>query len=132
MEQDFLDFIRRVIVLNEGQVVNIKIILKEDTMSILGFAIFFIISHVIGYFIAKTKWRIRHLAALFFISTFIIVWLGFLLLLYFKGRYVQFFVDGSISLNWRAVDLFFVAGMSSTLLTLLLVIVVWSIRNKVF
>ena len=45
-------------------------------MSILGFAIF-IISHVIGYFIAKTKWRIRHLAALSFISTFIIVWLGF-------------------------------------------------------
>ncbi|MFA8903387.1 hypothetical protein ACEJ55_18805 [Acinetobacter baumannii] len=83
-------------------------------------------------FIAKTKWRIRHLAALSFISTFIIVWLGFLLLLYFKGRYVQFFVDGRISLNWRAVDLFFVAGMSSTLLTLLLVIVVWSIRNKVF
>ncbi|ELW86375.1 hypothetical protein ACIN5021_1572 [Acinetobacter sp. OIFC021] len=41
-------------------------------------------------------------------------------------------MDGRISLNWRAVDLFFVAGMSSTLLTLLLVIVVWSIRNKVF
>lgn len=101
-------------------------------MSILGFAIFFIISHVIGYFIAKTKWKIRHLAALSFISTFIIVWLSFLLLLYFKGRYVQFFLDGRISLNWRAVDLFFVAGMSSTLLTLLLVIVVWSIRNKVF
>ena len=36
----FLDFIRRVIVLNEGQVVNIKNNLKEDTMSILGFAIF--------------------------------------------------------------------------------------------
>lgn len=57
-------------------------------MSILGFAIFFIISHIIGYFIAKTEWKIRHLAALSFISTFIIVWLGFLLLLYFKGRYV--------------------------------------------
>lgn len=55
-------------------------------MSILGFAIFFIISHVIGYFIAKTKWRIRHLAALSFISTFIIVWLGFLLLLGFVAQ----------------------------------------------
>ncbi|QNX42340.1 hypothetical protein IC787_07060 [Acinetobacter seifertii] len=101
-------------------------------MSILGFAFFFIISYIVGSFVAKTEWKIRHLAALSFISTFIIVWLGFLLLLYFKGRYVQFFLDGRISLNWRAVDLFFVAGMSSTLLTLLLVIVVWSIRNKVF
>ncbi|QNX81183.1 hypothetical protein IC775_06950 [Acinetobacter seifertii] len=101
-------------------------------MSILGFAIFFLISYIVGSFVAKTEWKIRHLAALSFISTFIIVWLGFLLLLYFKGRYVQFFLDGRISLNWRAVDLFFVAGMSSTLLTLLLVIVVWSIRNKVF
>ncbi|KKC44120.1 hypothetical protein UC75_00435 [Acinetobacter sp. V2] len=101
-------------------------------MSILGFAIFFIISHVIGYFIAKTEWKIRYLASFSFISTFIIVWLGFLLLFYCKGRYIQFFMDGRISLNWRAVDLFFVAGMSSTLLTLLLVIVVWSIRNKVF
>lgn len=101
-------------------------------MSILGFAIFFIILYIVGSFVAKTEWKIRYLAFISFISTFIIVWLSFLLLLYCKGRYIQFFMDGRISLNWRAVDLFFVAGMSSILLTLLLVIVVWSIRNKVF
>ncbi|KCX82060.1 putative membrane protein, partial [Acinetobacter baumannii 6112] len=40
--------------------------------------------------------------------------------------------DGKFSLNSRAIDLFFVAGMSSFLATLLLVIVVWAVRNKVF
>ena len=125
-----MDFIRRVIVLNEGQVVNIKIILKR-ILCLYWVSLFFIISHVIGYFIAKTKWRIRHLAALSFISTFIIVWLGF---------YYYFILKEDMSnfCGWK--DIFelassrfiFVAGMSSTLLTLLLVIVVWSIRNKVF
>ena len=71
------------------------------------------------------------MAALSFISTFIIVWLGF---------YYYFILKEDMSnfCGWK--DIFelassrfiFVAGMSSTLLTLLLVIVVWSIRNKVF
>lgn len=46
-------------------------------MSILGFAIFFIISYIVGSFVAKTEWKIRYLASISFISTFIIVWLGF-------------------------------------------------------
>ncbi len=64
-----------------------------------------------------------------FYFNIIIVWLGFFITLYFKGRYVQFFWMKDI-FELASSRFVFVAGMSSTLLTLLLVIVVWSIRNK--
>ncbi|QNX88399.1 hypothetical protein [Acinetobacter seifertii] len=101
-------------------------------MSIMFFCIFFAALLIFGYLAVKSKWEIKHLALVCFVSVFLFVFGVFLLILYVDGRYIQFFVDGKISLNSNAIDLFFVAGMSSFLATLLLVIVVWSVRNKVF
>ncbi|MBJ9705425.1 hypothetical protein [Acinetobacter calcoaceticus] len=101
-------------------------------MSIIFFSIFFTALLVFGYLAIKSKWKIKHLAFLCFVSVFLFVFSIFLLILYMDGRYIQFFLDGEISLNSNAIDLFFVSGMSSFLATLLLIIVVWSVRNKVF
>ena len=101
-------------------------------MSIIFFCIFFAALLIFGYLAVKSKWKIKNLAFVCFVSVFLFVFSVFLLILYIDGRYVQFFIDGKFSLNSRAIDLFFVAGMSSFLATLLLVIVVWAVRNKVF
>ncbi len=66
-----------------------------------------------------------------FYSTFIIVWWVFYYYFILKEDMSNFFGWKDI-LNWRAVDLFFVGRYVFNFITLLLVIVVWSIRNKVF
>ncbi|ENX36002.1 hypothetical protein F889_00701 [Acinetobacter colistiniresistens] len=101
-------------------------------MSILSFGVFFIVSLMLGYFLYKKNWKLRYLAPICFAFVFLSAWILLSLLFYLDGRDVQFVLDGRLSLNSRAIDLIFAASTLSLLSTLLLITIVWAIRNDVF
>jgi len=98
-------------------------------MSILGFAIFFIFLYGIGYFIFKIGWKLRYLAPIWFLSFFIITL--FVLAILFPKDWInaQFFtIDGP---NHLALLSLLISSSLSSLITFILVLVVWAIRHDV-
>ncbi|WP_151799694.1 hypothetical protein [Acinetobacter nosocomialis] len=99
-------------------------------MSILGFAIFFICLYGVGYFVVKARWKLRYLAPIWFLSLFIIIL--FVLAVLFPKDWTNahfFTIDGP---NHLALLSLLVSSFLSSLITFILVLVVWAIRHDVF
>ena len=98
-------------------------------MSILGFAIFFIFLYGIGYFIFKIGWKLRYLAPIWFLSFFIITLFVLAILFPKDWTNAQFFtIDGP---NHLALLSLLISSSLSSLITFILVLVVWAIRHDV-
>ncbi|EIB6895151.1 hypothetical protein P1D17_006840 [Acinetobacter baumannii] len=100
-------------------------------MSILGFAIFFILLlYGIGYFVVKAGWKLRYLAPIWFLSFFIITL--FVLAILFPKDWTNahfFTIDGP---NHLALLSLLISSFLSSLITFILVLVVWAISHDVF
>ncbi|MDX7879753.1 hypothetical protein SJZ97_05355 [Acinetobacter nosocomialis] len=99
-------------------------------MSILGFAIFFICLYGVGYFVVKARWKLRYLAPIWFLSFFIIIL--FVLAVLFRKDWTNahfFTIDGP---NHLALLSLLISSFLSSLITFILVLVVWAIRHDVF
>lgn len=99
-------------------------------MSLLGFAIFFICLYGIGYFVVKAEWKLRYLAPIWFLSFFIITL--FVLAILFPKDWTNahfFTIDGP---NHLALLSLLISSFLSSLITFILVLVVWAIRHDVF
>ncbi len=101
-------------------------------MSIIFFCIFFTALLIFGYLAVKSKWKIKNLAFVCFVSVFLFVFSVFLLILHIDGRYVQFFYRWEVFFKFTCNRPIFCCRYVFFLATLLLVIVVWAVRNKVF
>ena len=99
-------------------------------MSILGCAIFFIFLYGIGCFVVKAQWKLRYLVPIWFLSFFIITL--FVLAILFPKDWTDahfFTVDGP---NHLALLSLLISSSLSSLITFILVLVVWAIRHDVF
>ncbi|AZC04630.1 MULTISPECIES: hypothetical protein [Acinetobacter] len=99
-------------------------------MSILDFAIFFICLYGVGYFVVKARWKLRYLVPIWFLSFFIITL--FILAILFPKDWTnaQFFTkDGP---NHLALFSLLISSSLSSLVTFILILVVWAIRHDVF
>ncbi len=98
-------------------------------MSILGFAIFFILLYGIGYFVVKAGWKLRYLAPIWFLSFFIITLFVLVILFPKDWTNAQFFTrDGP---NHLALLSLLISSSLSSLITFILVLVAWAIRYNV-
>lgn len=99
-------------------------------MSILNFGLFFIISFIGGYFVHKTNWKLRYLTPLCF---FVIFFLSlFILSILFPEDWMNsnfFSIGGPNQLAKYALIMSFVFSSSTTMI---IIVIVWAIRNKVF
>ncbi|MDB9694823.1 hypothetical protein QWI49_01665 [Acinetobacter nosocomialis] len=99
-------------------------------MSILGFAIFFICLYGIGCFVVKAGWKLRYLVPIWFLSFFIITLFVLAILFPKDWTNVQFFTkDGP---NHLALLSLLISSSLSSLVTFILILVVWAIRHDVF
>lgn len=99
-------------------------------MSLLGFAIFFIFVYGIGYFVVKAGWKLSYLAPIWYLSFFIITL--FVLVILFPKDWTNahfFTIDGP---NHLALLYLLISSSLSSLITFILVLVVWAIRHDVF
>ncbi len=99
-------------------------------MSILNFGIFFIFSFIVGYFVHKTNWKIRYLTPLCF---FVIFFLSlFILSILFPKDWMNsifFSVEGPNQLARYALIMSCIFSSSTTLV---IIVIIWAIRNKIF
>ncbi|MEQ1216599.1 hypothetical protein [Acinetobacter nosocomialis] len=99
-------------------------------MSILDFVFFFLCLYGVGYFVVKARWKLRYLVPIWFLSFFIITL--FILAILFPKDWTnaQFFTkDGP---NHLALFSLLISSSLSSLVTFILILVVWAIRHDVF
>ncbi|PJG67224.1 hypothetical protein CVD09_07070 [Acinetobacter seifertii] len=96
----------------------------------MRFRYFFLISYIVGSFVAKTEWKIRYLAPIWFLSFFIITLFVLAILFPKDWTNAQFFTkDGP---NHLALLSLLISSSLSSLITFILALVVWAIRHDVF
>ncbi|MEI1690644.1 hypothetical protein [Acinetobacter nosocomialis] len=99
-------------------------------MSILGFAIFFIFLYGISYFVVKAGWKLRYLVPIWFLSFFIVTLFVLAILFPKDWTNAQFFtIEGP---NHLALLTLLISLSLSSLITFILVLVVWAIRHDAF
>ncbi|ENW19442.1 Uncharacterised protein [Acinetobacter haemolyticus] len=99
-------------------------------MSILNFGIFFVVLLIVGYFVHKTKWKLRYLTPLCFSFSFLLSLFVFSILFPDDWVHMSFFsINGP---NQLAMYALFMSFIFSLLTTLSLIMAVWAARNNVF
>lgn len=101
-------------------------------MSFFENLFYFISILFIGVLIVKLGWKLKYLAPLSFLGTTVLVIVVFAKFFPSDWEQVQFFVNGKLVPNELTLDMLRVACSAGGLVTFLLVVVVWAIRNDVF
>ncbi|MFL4377180.1 hypothetical protein RJ731_06155 [Acinetobacter baumannii] len=95
----------------------------------MEFRYFFIFLYSIGYFVVKARWKLRYLAPIWFLSFFIITLFVLAVLFPKDWTNAQFFTIGGP--NHLALLYLLISSSLSSLITFILVLVVWAIRHDV-
>ena len=82
-----------------------------------------------GLFALSSKWKIRYVAPICFVSFFSVFSLVFLILFKHKGDSIELFVNGHLMPNLYAQNVFGAVGAFSRLITFFLIISIWVVRN---
>ncbi|SPL71997.1 hypothetical protein [Acinetobacter stercoris] len=101
-------------------------------MLILGNLIGLIIVLFIGYWVAKTGWKLRYLAPFVFVVTSILIMILFIKLSPSEWERMQFFSNGTFAFNELAMQAIILSSGAGGIVTFLLVLGVWAVRKNVF
>jgi hypothetical protein len=83
----------------------------------------------LGCFALSLNWKIRYAAPICFFSLFSVFSLILLILFKHQGDSIQLFLNGHWMPNVYAQNVFCAAGMFSGVITFLLIIIIWAVRN---
>ncbi|WP_224965184.1 hypothetical protein [Acinetobacter guillouiae] len=98
-------------------------------MTYLLLGIYFFVLFVVSNFFVKKKWELKMIIPLVFLTLFFLIWLILQIIPYPNGRSVQYFVNGDLLLNNTAWNSLSIAFSFSVITSLLLLIIVFGIRN---